>query len=86
MGVAGRALAQATKKPPFRKRGVGGIYTYTSNYTSPGTPTTGCYGERRWRTDGLLEMRRGVTQRVGESLHPPPKDLGAGIQPAPILA
>ena len=34
MGVAGRALAPATKKPPFRKRGVGGIYTYTSNYTA----------------------------------------------------
>ena len=28
-------LSQPNEKPPFRKRGVGGIYTYTYIYTYP---------------------------------------------------
>ena len=52
METAGRALAQAIKKPPFRKRGVGGIYTYTCTYTytytHPKPPPICCYGERQW--------------------------------------
>ena len=35
MAVSGHA---ASKKPPFRKRGVGGIYTYNYIYTSPRKP------------------------------------------------
>ena len=40
----------ATRKPPFRKRGVGGIYTYTYTYTPPETAAIPrLCAERRWR-------------------------------------
>ena len=47
--------AQAPKKPPFRKRGVGGIYTYIYTYTY--TPP------RHYETGVLTQRRRGAEKR-----------------------
>ena len=56
----GTGYMQTTKKPPFRKRGVGGIYTYTSPGTTANlSPAVNAIGGRGvWRdATGCFALR-----------------------------
>ena len=70
-------MGASHKKPPFRKGGLGGFYTYTYIYTPPRNANNLMRGGTAAAGGVLLGMRRCFHAAPGKSPQPPFCERGA---------